>query len=70
MFGRLFNAGPEFAADGRRFDRLFDDNATFQLGATPAINLFEQRAWWLVIIYMAYGILTLCLMGFIIGEWS
>ena len=31
-FGRLFNLGPPFAADGRQFDRLFADGETFALG--------------------------------------
>jgi glyoxylase-like metal-dependent hydrolase (beta-lactamase superfamily II) len=31
-FGRLFNLGPPFAADGRQFDRLFADGDTFALG--------------------------------------
>lgn len=32
VFGRLFNAGSEFARDGRQFDRLFADGQTFQIG--------------------------------------
>lgn len=32
-FGELFNAGPEFARDGRQFDHLFDDGETFQVGS-------------------------------------
>lgn len=32
VFGELFNAGPDFARDGRPFDRLFDDGETFALG--------------------------------------
>ncbi len=31
-FGQLFNAGPEFATDGRQFDHLFADGETFLLG--------------------------------------
>ncbi|MBD8525250.1 MBL fold metallo-hydrolase [Pseudomarimonas arenosa] len=31
-FARVFNAEPEFATDGRQFDRLFDDGETFRLG--------------------------------------
>ncbi|BEG78245.1 hypothetical protein HBIAX_05345 [Achromobacter xylosoxidans] len=31
-FGQLFNAEPEFARDGRQFDRLFEDGETFMLG--------------------------------------
>lgn len=33
VFGRLFNAGPGFALDGRQFDHLFRDGETFMLGA-------------------------------------
>lgn len=35
-FGRLFNAGTEFATDGRQFDHLFQDEETFQVGNVPA----------------------------------
>ena len=31
-FGRLFNLGRDFAADGQEFDRLFEDGETFALG--------------------------------------
>ena len=31
-FGKLFNAGTEFATDGRQFDRLFKDGDTFRIG--------------------------------------
>lgn len=31
-FGRLFNAGTEFARDGSQFDRLFDDGDSFKIG--------------------------------------
>ncbi len=31
-FGKLFNAGTEFARDGSQFDRLFDDGDSFALG--------------------------------------
>lgn len=31
-FGKLFNAGSEFARDGRQFDRLLRDGATLQIG--------------------------------------
>lgn len=37
-FGKVFNAGTEFARDGRQFDRLFKDGDTFKLG------LIEARA--------------------------
>lgn len=36
VFGSLFNAGPEFAQDGRQFDHLFADDETFQIGALQA----------------------------------
>ena len=32
-FGKLFNAGTEFARDGRQFDRLFDDGDRFTIGS-------------------------------------
>ena len=32
VFGKLFNAGPAFARDGRQFDHLFADNESFQIG--------------------------------------
>ncbi|NCT84544.1 MAG: MBL fold metallo-hydrolase [Comamonadaceae bacterium] len=32
VFGRLFNAGPEFARDGRQFDHLFHDDEAFAIG--------------------------------------
>ena len=32
IFAKIFNIGPTFAADGRQFDVLFDDNATFSIG--------------------------------------
>ncbi|WP_339080564.1 MBL fold metallo-hydrolase [Pseudomonas sp. TMP9] len=35
-FGKLFNAGSEFATDGRQFDRLFKDGDTFQIGNIAA----------------------------------
>ncbi|MDX1368678.1 MBL fold metallo-hydrolase [Pseudomonas sp.] len=35
-FGKLFNAGPEFATDGRQFDRLFADGEHFQVGNIEA----------------------------------
>ena len=35
-FGKLFNAGPEFATDGRQFDHLFKDGDSFQVGAIEA----------------------------------
>lgn len=35
-FGKLFNAGTEFATDGRQFDHLFKDGDTFQVGNIQA----------------------------------
>ncbi|WP_226686974.1 MBL fold metallo-hydrolase [Stutzerimonas stutzeri] len=35
-FGKLFNAGTDFAADGRQFDHLFHDGDTFQVGNLQA----------------------------------
>lgn len=35
-FGALFGLGPEFAIDGRQFDRLFDDGDTFAIGPLQA----------------------------------
>lgn len=32
-FGKLFNAGPDFATDGRQFDRLFRDGDIFTVGS-------------------------------------
>ncbi len=36
VFGKLFNAGLDFATDGRQFDRLLQDGETFQVGSIPA----------------------------------
>jgi glyoxylase-like metal-dependent hydrolase (beta-lactamase superfamily II) len=36
VFGSLFNAGSEFARDGRQFDHLFDDGETFAIGKLKA----------------------------------
>lgn len=36
VFGRLFNAEPGFARDGRQFDHLFDDQESFQIGGLQA----------------------------------
>lgn len=35
-FGKLFNAGPEFATDGRQFDHLFSDGEAFAVGGIAA----------------------------------
>ncbi|HWU84162.1 MAG TPA: MBL fold metallo-hydrolase [Rhodocyclaceae bacterium] len=36
VFGKLFNAGTEFAHDGSQFDHLFKDGETFRIGALEA----------------------------------
>jgi glyoxylase-like metal-dependent hydrolase (beta-lactamase superfamily II) len=38
-FGTLFNAGPDFARDGRQFDHLFQDGERFAIGGLQAIAL-------------------------------
>ena len=38
-FGKLFNAGADFARDGRQFDHLFQDGERFGIGGLPAIAL-------------------------------
>jgi glyoxylase-like metal-dependent hydrolase (beta-lactamase superfamily II) len=39
VFGKIFNAGTEFARDGSEFDRLFADGDRFALGNIDAIAL-------------------------------
>lgn len=36
VFGKVFNAGTEFARDGSQFDRLFEDGESFMLGSIEA----------------------------------
>jgi glyoxylase-like metal-dependent hydrolase (beta-lactamase superfamily II) len=36
VFGKLFNAGTEFARDGSQFDALFDDGEAFTIGGLRA----------------------------------
>lgn len=36
VFGNLFNAGSDFARDGRQFDHLFSDGETFLIGGLQA----------------------------------
>ncbi len=36
VFGQLFNAGPDFARDGRQFDHLFNDDEAFMIGGLQA----------------------------------
>lgn len=36
VFGKLFNAGPDFPRDGSQFDRLWRDGDTFALGGIAA----------------------------------
>ena len=38
-FGRLFNAGPDFARDGRQFDHLFKDGERFTISGLEAVAL-------------------------------
>ncbi|WP_421739482.1 MBL fold metallo-hydrolase [Caulobacter sp.] len=38
-FGKLFNAGPGFARDGRQFDHLFADGEAFSIGGLRAVAL-------------------------------
>lgn len=38
-FGKLFNAGSDFARDGRQFDHLFEDGERFTIGGLEAIAL-------------------------------
>ncbi|MFT9257976.1 MAG: MBL fold metallo-hydrolase [Acetobacter sp.] len=39
VFGKIFNAGTEFARDGSQFDRLFHDGDRFSVGGIDAIAL-------------------------------
>ncbi|WEK42460.1 MAG: MBL fold metallo-hydrolase [Candidatus Sphingomonas colombiensis] len=39
VFGKMFNAGTEFARDGSDFDRLFDDGDRFAIGGLEATVL-------------------------------
>ncbi len=39
VFGKIFNAGTEFARDGSEFDRLFEDGDRFSIGEIDAIAL-------------------------------
>lgn len=39
VFGKIFNAGTDFARDGADFDRLLDDGDAFAIGGIPAIAL-------------------------------
>ena len=36
IFGKVFNAGTEFARDGSQFDQLFEDGDTFAIGSLEA----------------------------------
>ncbi|PPE70734.1 MBL fold metallo-hydrolase [Caldimonas thermodepolymerans] len=40
VFGKLFNAGPEFARDGSQFDHLFHDEEPFCIGTLEARALY------------------------------
>ncbi len=39
VFGKVFNAGIDFARDGSQFDRLFGDGETFKVGNLQALAL-------------------------------
>lgn len=39
VFGKLFNAGPDFPHDGSQFDHLFSDNEAFTIGSLEAVAL-------------------------------
>lgn len=39
VFGKIFNAGTEFARDGSEFDRLFEDGDGFTIGSIDVIAL-------------------------------
>jgi glyoxylase-like metal-dependent hydrolase (beta-lactamase superfamily II) len=39
VFGKIFNAGTEFARDGSEFDRLFQDGDSFTIGSIDVIAL-------------------------------
>ena len=39
VFGKIFNAGTDFARDGSEFDRLFEDGDRFRIGELEAIVL-------------------------------
>ena len=39
-FGKVFNAGTEFARDGSQFDRLWKDGDTFMIGTLPVRVIF------------------------------
>ena len=38
-FGKLFNAGADFARDGRQFDHLFQDGEPFSIGGLQAVAM-------------------------------
>ena len=39
VFGKIFNAGTDFARDGSQFDRLFDDGDSFTIGEIDVVVL-------------------------------
>jgi glyoxylase-like metal-dependent hydrolase (beta-lactamase superfamily II) len=39
VFGKIFNAGSDFARDGSEFDRLFEDGDRFEIGSLQAMAL-------------------------------
>jgi glyoxylase-like metal-dependent hydrolase (beta-lactamase superfamily II) len=40
VFGKVFNAGTEFARDGSQFDHLFSDNEQYHVGTMPACAIY------------------------------
>ncbi len=44
VFGELFNAGPDFARDGRQFDHLFQDDEAFAIGGLRARAMSSRPA--------------------------
>ena len=40
VFGTLFNEGTEFQRDGSQFDKLFDDDETYSIGALQAQAIY------------------------------
>jgi len=54
--------------DGMRLGALI--GVAFVFTAMGITNLFEQRPFILVLINSGYHVTSLCLMGFIIGQWG
>ena len=61
--------GPSAGAqDGMRLGALI--GVVFVFAAMGSTNLFEHRPLYLILINSGYHIVSLCLMGFIIGTWG